>query len=177
LHRAFCIHTFTADHDAQDTMLISLTFLALLAASVPAATSDRAGTMPEPQRIASRQDACPPEHGWAESSVRKFLSNPLLPELQERARFTVGTASVDDVRLLTSERDGEACGALWTAIRGNGTDLLPGDAITFYRSGGMYFVPIDRDSRTARPGVIQLDGNSSLDLYDAEFRLVARFTA
>jgi hypothetical protein len=103
-----------------------------------------------------------------------FLSSPLLPEM--RARFNLGTASIEDITLLKMPESGPVCAALWQAIRGNGTELSPGDHVSFYRSGDKFFVPIRR-SRPTRPGTIQIDGRSSLDVYDSEYRLIGRFAA
>jgi hypothetical protein len=107
--------------------------------------------------------------------MRMFLSNPLLPEV--RAQFDLGTAALDDIRLLTMQQDQGACETLWEVIRSNGTDLAANDEIAFYRSGDRYFVPIYRRGRDPRPNIIRFDGNNSLDVYDSEFRLIGRFKA
>ncbi len=59
----------------------------------------------------------------------------------------------------------------------SGTKLEPGDAVSFYRSGDTYFVPVSRHRRPAEPGLVQLDGFSSLDVYDSAYALVGRFGA
>jgi limonene-1,2-epoxide hydrolase len=120
-------------------------------------------------------ESCPPAHGQSETRVRNLLSSPLLPEMA--ARFNIGTASASDVRLLTNRGDLETCRALWNALASSGTELSAEDRVTFYRSGDTFFVPISRSRRPGTPGAIQLDGYSSLDVYDAEFRLVGRFGA
>lgn len=121
------------------------------------------------------QRGCPPEHRNAAMRVRNLLTSPLLPELKNR--YDLGTASADDTHLLTNRNDREVCQALWEAIEASGTDLSAGDHVTFYRSGDTFFVPIKRHRRPGRPGTIQLDGFSSLDVYSSEYRLVGRFGA
>lgn len=117
---------------------------------------------------------CPAAHRNSDLSIRIFLSSPLLPEM--RARFDLGTASADDIHLLRTAHDEETCNALWRVMEENGTELSPGDHVSFYRSGDRFFVPIRRHRLTA-PGVIQLDGRSSLDIYSSEYQLIGRFAA
>lgn len=119
--------------------------------------------------------ACPPAHANSAVRVRSFLSSPLLPEV--RARYDLGTASPQDIILLMSDRDIETCRALWKALDENGTVLAPGDHVSFYRSGSTFFVPITRQRQPRRPTVVQLDGSSSLDAYDADYQLIGRFGA
>lgn len=128
-----------------------------------------------PNEQEARGESCPPAHQQSAARVRNLLSSPLLPEM--RKRFSLGTASVSDVQLLTSQRDRNTCRALWDGLQANGTNLAAGDRVTFYRSGDTYFVPISRSRRPARPGVLRFDGYSSLDVYDSAFRLVGRFGA
>lgn len=126
---------------------------------------------------AVEEHGCLPAHRGSESMVRTFLTNPLLPEV--RARFDMGTAAAEDVQLLTTARDRDSCDALWAALRENGTDLTSGDQVAFYRSGDRFFVPISRVHRgsPSPPGTVHLDGPSSLDVYDAQYRLIGRFAA
>lgn len=133
----------------------------------PAATLD-------PARPAVRHD-CPAAQPDAEGRVRTLLTSPLLPEL--RARFDLGTAAADSIRLLTDEWDAGTCRALWDALRATDTDLAPGDRVSFYRSGDRFFVPVVRERAPAPGAVIRLDGPSSLDVYDSGFRLIGRFSA
>jgi hypothetical protein len=128
-----------------------------------------------PGTMATAGGGCPPAHPNAAQRVQNLLASPLLPEM--RARYDLGTASASDIRLLTNQRDRETCRALRAALDATGTDLAPGDRVSFYRSGDTFFVPISRNRRPGRPGVISLDGYSSVDVYDAEFRLVGRFGA
>jgi hypothetical protein len=118
---------------------------------------------------------CPAPQADSGTRIRNLLTTPLLPEL--RARFDFGTASADDIQLLSNERDSETCRALWQAVRTGGTTLSPGDHLSFYRSGDRFFVPIHREGPPAPGVVIRLDGASSVDVYDAEYRLVGRFQA
>lgn len=144
-----------------------LIFLVLALAGEPAAGA--------PNEREAGGESCPPAHQQSAARVRNLLSSPLLPEMRER--FSLGTASASDVHLLTNQRDRDTCRALWDGLQANGTRLGAGDRVTFYRSGDTYFVPISRSRRPGKPGVLQLDGYSSLDVYDSAFRLVGRFGA
>lgn len=128
-----------------------------------------------PRRGITAGESCPPAHDQSAERVRTLLSSPLLPQM--RTRFNLGTASALDVHLLTNPRDGAACRALWEALESAGTHLGAGDRVSFYRSGDTYFVPISRSRRPGKPGAIQLDGYSSLEVYDPALRLVGRFGA
>lgn len=118
---------------------------------------------------------CPAVHADAEGRIRTLLTGPFLPEL--RARFDLGSATAEHIEPLTTESDLATCRALWQAVRTSGTNLSPGDRVSFYRSGNRLFVPIEREPPPAPGVVIRLDGNSSVDVYDAEYRLVGRFAA
>lgn len=123
---------------------------------------------------ATDSKGCPPEHRNARVRVGNLLGSPLLPEV--RARFDLGTASPEDVQLLRNPHDRATCDLLWRALEAEGPELAPGDAVTFFRSGDSYFVPIARRSQ-APAGIVRLDGRSSLLVYDAGFRLVGQFGA
>ena len=128
-----------------------------------------------PNDVGTRaQPACPADHELARQRIGNLLGSPLLPEM--RARFDLGTASVDDVRMLSEPGDRDACVRLWEAMEANGTGLGPSDTATFFQSGNRYFVPVSRHSQLP-PGVVRLDGPSSLDVYDNDFRLIGRFRA
>jgi hypothetical protein len=118
---------------------------------------------------------CPPSHPNSASRVQNLLGSPLLPQM--RTRYDLGTASASDIRLLTDEHDRETCRALWTAVHAAETSLSAGDRISFYRSGDTFFVPISRSRRPSARGTVQLDGYSSLDVYDSGYRLIGRFGA
>jgi hypothetical protein len=118
---------------------------------------------------------CPPSHANSASRVQNLLGSPLLPQM--RTRYNLGTASVSDIQLLTNEHDRDTCRALWNAVHSTGTKLTAGDRISFYRSGDTFFVPISRNRRPSARGAVQLDGYSSLDVYDSEYRLIGRFGA
>jgi hypothetical protein len=117
---------------------------------------------------------CPPDHGFAAWRIGNILNSPLLPDL--RARFDLGTASAEDVRLLTNREDRETCVRLWEALEASGTKLNPADEVSFYQSGNVYFVPVTLRPQLP-PGVVRLDGGSALHVYDADFRLIGRFSA
>lgn len=143
-----------------------------------AALAGEAAAAAPPERLGGGYQAgesCPPAHGRSAERVQNLLSSPLLPEM--RARYNLGTASASDVQLLTDPRDRDTCRLLWEAMHAAQTGLEAGDRISFYRSGDTFFVPITRSRRPARPGVVQLDGYSSLDVYDSTFTLVGRFGA
>jgi hypothetical protein len=123
------------------------------------------------------RERCPPLYERSEVRVYSFLSNPLLPQVLERNKLDLGTASSGQIQLLTDQDDRRACEALWKAIVANGTDLRPIDQLAFYRSGDRYLVPINRGLRDLKPGVLRLDGGSSLDMYDLGFNLIARFSS
>lgn len=148
---------------------LALLWLALSAVSappVPAGEANDTGIRLE--------RACPPEHRNARLRIQNLLGSPLFPEI--RARFGLGTASAEDVRLLSNPDDRETCVRLWEAMEANGTGLAPSDAATFFQSGNRYLVPISRRPPLP-PGVVRLDGGSSLYVYDADFRLIGRFRA
>lgn len=153
-------------------MKILLSLLLAFAAAPPGQTrapgDGRVGPVGEERH-------CPAATPNAEARVRTLLTSPLLPEL--RARFDLGTASADSVRLLTSDRDREVCRALWDALRRAETALSPDDRVSFYRAGDRLFVPVTRHRRPSAPGAVQLDGYSSLDVYDSGYRLIGRFGA
>lgn len=156
-------------------LLVSLLLSLATSVSVGSPTRSAPG---HAESFYAHPDACPPAHPRAEARVRSILSSPLLPEM--RARLDLGTASAADVQLLTTAEDRDACNALWEAMHANGTDLRPGDKVTFYRSGDTFFVPIAREPRQPLPpGTVRLDGagGSSLDVYDPEYRLVGRLLA
>lgn len=92
--------------------------------------------------VGGMAENCPAAYERAEIRIHGLLSSPLAPEM--RRRFNLGTASADDVQLLTNSRDRETCLALWQAVSASGTVLSPGDRVAFYRSGDSFFVPISR---------------------------------
>jgi hypothetical protein len=145
--------------------------VALLMTSFGAATPSM--TVPNGGNVAGGD--CPVAHAEAKPRILNLLNTPFLSEL--RARFDLGTADAGDVEPLTNDRDTATCRALWQAVRTSGTRLSSGDSVSFYRSGNRFFVPIKRDLPSAPGVVIRLDGNSSVDVYDAEYRLVGRFAA
>ncbi len=145
--------------------------VALLMALFGAATSSM--TVPNGGNVAGGD--CPSVHAEAKPRILNLLNTPFLPEL--RARFDLGTAHPGDIEPLTDDRDAATCRALWQAVRTSGTRLSSGDGVSFYRSGNRFFVPIKRDHPSAPGVVIRLDGNSSVDVYDAAYRLVGRFAA
>lgn len=118
------------------------------------------------------QAGCPAPEAQAESRVTNFLSLPQLAELRKVA--DLGTASASDVHALAGETDRETCTALWRAITGSGRRPNAGDRVAFYRSGDRYFVPITPRRPTDR---IRIGEHSVIEVYDAEYRLVARFSA
>lgn len=118
------------------------------------------------------QRGCPAVERNAEVRVRNVLGSPLIAEI--RKHVDLGTADLGDVEVLRNPEHREICEGLWAALSDGEAPLGPSDAVSFYRSGNRYFVPI---ARRAPPGVIRLDGPSSLNVYDTEYRLIARLGA
>lgn len=148
-------------------MSIMLPLLLAFVAATPPAAPEREGF--------AFVGECPSAQPLAATRIRNLLTTPLIAEL--RARFDLGTASADRVEALTNERDAQTCRALWQAVRASGTKLSAADSVSFYRSGNRFFVPILREPPSAPGVVIRLDGSSSVDVYDTEYRLVGRFGA
>jgi hypothetical protein len=115
---------------------------------------------------------CPAPEAQAESRVSNFLSLPQLPELRQVA--DLGTSSASDVRALAGDQDREVCVALWRAVASSGRRASAGDRVAFYRSGDRYFVPITPRRPTDR---IRIGEHSMIEVYDREYRFIARFSA
>jgi hypothetical protein len=118
------------------------------------------------------QSGCPAPDAQAESRVTNFLSLPQLAELRKFA--DLGSASASDVHALGGERDRETCVALLRAVAGSGRRSNAGDRVAFYRSGDRYLVPITPRRPTDR---IRIGEHSVIEVYDTQYRLVARFSA
>jgi hypothetical protein len=116
-------------------------------------------------------EACPPPLPRAEARVQHLLRIPGIRDLPER--FDLGTAAPEDLRVLTSTRDRDTCLALRQALRAAGTNLREGDAVSFFRSGNRYFAPITPGP--GEPGVIRIGERGGIEVYDLQFRLMARF--
>lgn len=144
--------------------VLSLAFSAVFTTLPPAAASNDAGTQSQP--------ACPADHQLAKPRIQNLLGSPRFPEI--RTRFDFGTASLQDLRLLTNPGDHETCGRLWEAMATDGITPPPTDSVTFFKSGNRYMVPV---TSTPPLGVIRLDGPSGVNVYDASFRLIGRFRA
>lgn len=125
-----------------------------------------------PPNAGHRQAGCPAPEAQAASRVTRFLSLPQLPELREVA--DLGTSSASDVHALAGDQDRETCVALWRAIASSGRRASAGDRVAFYRSGDRYFVPITPRRPTDR---IRIGEHSFIEVYDREYRFIARFTA
>lgn len=125
-----------------------------------------------PAAPASVQASCPAPEAQAESRVTNLLSLPQLAEL--RKVTDLGTASASDVNALAGEPDRETCVALWRAMASSGRRSNAGDRVAFYRSGDRYFVPITPRRPTDR---IRIGEHSMIEVYDRQYRLVARFSA
>ncbi|MBB4636421.1 hypothetical protein [Longimicrobium terrae] len=126
-----------------------------------------------PQAPAVAEGGCPAPETDAEARIRRLLTTPLIADL--RARYDFGTATADTVLLLTDECDRRTCDSLRTAIVESGANLTEKDRISFYRSGNRFLVPVSRHREVT--GTVHFDGHSSVDIYDADFRLVGRFMA
>ena len=125
-----------------------------------------------PTVSAHAQAGCPAPEPQAEARVTNFLSLPHLSEL--RKVTDLGSSSASDVHALAGERDRETCAALRRAVAASGRRSDAGDRVAFYRSGDRYFVPITPRRPTDR---IRIGEHSVIEVYDTEYRLVARFSA
>lgn len=144
-----------------------------LATGIPVVAGP-ANISPPHSEFSESKRGCPAGNADAMWRIRNVLGSPLIAEM--RQHVDLGTASLAEVRPLRLPEDREACVKLWEALDAEGTVLQAADAISFYRSGDRYFVPISRRPPT-RPGTIRLDGASAVHLYDAEYRLIARLAA
>lgn len=129
---------------------------------------------PDPLAASRDQSACPAPEVRAERRVKNLLSLPRFPEAT--ARFGLGTVSAAEMRPLTSEKDLATCRALWSAVQSQPRPLSAGDQVSFYRSGDTFFVPIT-PRRPAKPGTVRIGEYSMIEVYDREYRFVARFGA
>jgi hypothetical protein len=125
-----------------------------------------------PTASAEGQAGCPVPEPQVQSRVTHFLSLPHLAELRKVA--DLGSSSASDVHALAGEADRPACVALRRAIASSGRGLTAGDQVAFYRSGDRYFVPITPRPPTDR---IRLGEHSVIEVYDREYRFIARFSA
>lgn len=121
---------------------------------------------------AHAQAGCPAPDPQAESRVTNFLSHPQIAELRRVA--DLGSSSVSEVHALAGESDRETCVALRRAVASSGRRSNAGDRVAFYRSGDRYFVPITPPRPTDR---IRIGEHSVIEVYDMEYRLIARFSA
>jgi hypothetical protein len=138
----------------------------LVVASGAAPELGNADTVRESER------GCPAAERNSAVRVQNVLGSPLIAEM--RKHVDLGTASLDDIQLLRNPEHREICEALWNALREGETPLRSADAVSFYRSGDRYFVPI---ARRPPPGVVRLGGPSSLNVYDMNYQLIARLRA
>lgn len=125
-----------------------------------------------PAAPAYAQAGCPASEAQDETRVTGFLSHPRIAEL--RRIVDLGASSASDVRALAGEPDRETCVALRRAVASSGRPSTAGDRVAFYRSGDRYFVAITPRRPTDR---IRIGEYSVIEVYDTEYRLVARFSA
>lgn len=119
-----------------------------------------------------QRDGCPAPDVESQSRVTNFLSLTQLADLRKVA--DLGSASSSDVRVLANEMDRVTCVALWRAVASSGRQTAAGDRVAFYRSGDRYFVPITPPLPIDR---IRLGEHSVIEVYDTQYRFIARFSA
>lgn len=125
-----------------------------------------------PATPAHHQAECPTPDSEAQSRVTSFLSLPQLADLRQVA--DLGSASSSNVRVLADDMDRATCGALRRAVASSGRQATSGDRLAFFRSGDRYFVPITPPRPTDR---VRLGEYSVIEVYDAQYRFIARFSA
>jgi len=113
--------------------------------------------------------ACPPTTPQSELRVRNLLS---LPELAQ-SKVDMGSASRDSVQPLRTESDGMVCGALWRLVESQSGRVRGRYTFAFYRSGDRYFVTLTPPP--VPPGRAVLRHDQAVEVYDRDFRFLARF--
>lgn len=113
--------------------------------------------------------ACPPTTQQSESRVRNLLSLPNLAQ----SKADMGSASRDSVQPLRTESDGTVCGALQRLVESQPGRVRGRYTFAFYRSGDRYFVTLTLPQ--VPQGRAMLRHDKAVEVYDREFRLLARF--
>jgi hypothetical protein len=117
----------------------------------------------------SAQRACPPTTQQSERRVRNLLSLPNLAQ----SNVDMGSASRDSVKPLRTESDGTVCGALWKLVEAQSDRVRGRYTFAFYRSVDRYFVTLTPPP--VPPGRAMLRHDDVVEVYDRDFRLLARF--
>ena len=115
------------------------------------------------------QRGCPPTDQQSERRVRSLLSLPNLAQ----SNVDMGSASRDSVKPLRTESDRALCGKLWEAVEAQPRRAPERYTFAFYRSGDRYFVTLTPPP--VPPGRAMLRHDNAVEVYDREFRLLARF--
>lgn len=115
------------------------------------------------------QRACPPTTQESALRVRNLLSLPNLAQ----SKVDMGSASGDSVRPLRTEGDRAVCGTLWDAVEAQSRRARGRYTFAFHRSGDRYFVTLTPPPVPQGPAVLRHD--EAVEVYDRDFRLLARF--
>lgn len=115
------------------------------------------------------QRACAPTTQESERRVRSLLSLPNLAQ----SNVDLGSATRDSVKPLRTQSDRAVCGALWKLVEAQSDWVRGRYTFAFYRSGDRYFVTLTPPP--VPPGRAMLRHDHAVEVYDREFRLLARF--
>ena len=85
----------------------------------------------------------------------------------------MGSASRDSVQPLRTESDRAVCGRLWDAVEAQPRTAPERYTFAFHRSGDRYFVTLTPPP--VPPGRAMLRHDDAVEVYDRDFRLLARF--
>jgi len=115
------------------------------------------------------QRGCPPSTRQSELRVQHLLSLPNLAE----SHVDMGSASRGSVQPLRTESDAAVCGALWKVVEAQSGRVRGRYTFAFHRSGDRYFVTLTPPPVPQGRAVLRHD--QAVEVYDRDFRLLARF--
>jgi hypothetical protein len=90
-----------------------------------------------------------------------------------QSKVDIGSASRDSVQPLRTEDDRVVCGTLWNAVEAQSRRARRRYAFAFHRSGDRYFVTLTPPP--VPPGRAVLRHDHAVEVYDRDFRFLARF--